>query len=224
MGPKKTLPGKAKVKKAAKAKKNELKGKENGLQKKENCGKDIEEEVDRDVVEEFLGVSTVPSRKVFKNGYNIAPVYSTEPFLEDNVLDSDTNPTNDSILGTNLALPPAVSTVVSSTGLSVPAYQPHALNMRVRNDMESVKKLVREFARGHLFRYTKFWDESFGIASKQKGKLPFNLSRSINMSKEAVLEGWDFYAKIMQRAHTDHRNNVIKKLKQLYMGTCLITG
>ena len=34
MGPKKTLPGKVKVKKAAKAKKNELKGKENGLQKR----------------------------------------------------------------------------------------------------------------------------------------------------------------------------------------------
>ena len=85
------------------------------------------------------------------------------------------------------------------------------LNMRMRNDMNGIKMLVRNFSRESLFRYTKFWDESLEEATPRIGGLPFLVSSNCNMSQSAVLEGWKFYSKILQRAHTDQRNNVIKK-------------
>ena len=114
----------------------------------------------------------------------------------------------------------AVSTTLSSLGGTVPAYSNQKLNMRMRNDVESVKRMCRDFARGNLFRFTKFWDESLSIADGRKHHLPYHLSRYILMEREAILEGWSFYSKILQRTHTDHRNNVIKKIKQLYQGEC----
>ena len=92
------------------------------------------------------------------------------------------------------------------------------LNMRMRNDMNGIKMLVSNFARESLFRYTKFWDATLEEATPRIGGLPFLVSSNCNMSQSAVLEGWKFYSKILQRAHTDQRNNVIKKIKQTYRG------
>lgn len=171
-------------------------------------------------VEFVAGTTKAP--KLMRNGAPIAPIYE-DTLTNLGIIGEGKENSGNTLTGTFVAAnkdPNTVSTTLSSLGNAVPAYSDKKLNMRMRNDIESVKRMCRDFARGNLFRFTKFWDESLNMADPRKEGLPYHLSRNILMEREAILDGWSFYSKILQRAHTDHRNNVIKKIKQIYQGTC----
>ena len=137
--------------------------------------------------------------------------------------DDDDEPFGSSVVSKEL--PPVLgftTNTVSSIDTNEHSYMmSHAppLYMQRQTDTESFKQTCRDFARGHLFRYTKFWDpETFGLADPKKGGLPYLLASHCHLSKENVLGAWRFFAWLLQRADTDHCNNVIKKIKKTYIG------
>ena len=99
---------------------------------------------------------------------------------------------NDEPFGSSVAskLPPVLgftTSKVSSIDTNEHSYMmSHAppLDMRRHTDIESIKQTCRDFARGPLFRYTKFWDqETFGLANPKKGGLPYLLASPCHLSK-----------------------------------------
>ena len=136
--------------------------------------------------------------------------------------DDDDEPFGSSVVSKEL--PPVLGFTTNTVSLidtnehSYIMSQAPPLDMQRHTDIESIKRTCRDFARGHLFRYTKFWDpETFGLADPKKGGLPYLLASHYHLSKENILTAWRFFARLLQRAHMDHRNNVIKKIKKTYI-------
>jgi len=139
------------------------------------------------------------------------------------VADDDNEPFDSSVVS---KLPPVLgftTNTVSSIDTNDHSFimMSHApsLDMWRHTDLESIKWTCRDFARGHLFCYTKFWgQEMFGLADAKKGGLPYLLASHCHLSKENILGAWRFFARLLQCTHTDHQSSVIKKIKKTYIG------
>ena len=99
--------------------------------------------------------------------------------------DDDDEPFGSSVVSKEL--PPVLgftTNTVSSIDTNEHSYlMSHAqpLDMRHHTDIESIKQTCRDFARGHLFRYAKFWDpETFGLADPKKGRTTLFVSQSLS--------------------------------------------